>query len=164
MNKLLIITILGVFALSAMSADSEFATECLDAHNPFREELDIEPLTYSLELEKTAQKWANTIAGKNSLQHSKGRNKIGENLAMGTKGVYDTARLIELWTNEKKYFKNNEWPNVSTTGNWKDVGHYSQIVWANTKEVGCAIAENNKNAFMVCHYKPSGNWVGDKAY
>jgi len=141
-----------------------FEADCLKAHNPFRTMLGIEPLTYSEELAATAKKWANTLAGRNGLGHSKGRNRIGENLAMGTKNAYDTARLISLWTNEKKYFRNKKWPNVSTTGNWKDVAHYSQIVWANTKEVGCAVTENNKNKFIVCHYKPAGNWVGDLAY
>jgi len=206
MNKLLTITILSIFAMSALGGsffvhdpneeaeievqdpssnstltetelgeeadlgaeepapENDFQAEVLKAHNPFRSELDIEPLTYNTELEASSRKWANTLASQNSMSHSKGRNRIGENLAMGTKGAYDTARLIELWTNEKKYFKNREWPNVSTTGNWKDVAHYSQIVWRNTKEVGCALADNNKNTFIVCQYKPAGNWVGDLAY
>ena len=161
MNKFITIVILSIFAISAKAT---FETDCLDAHNPFRQELGIEPLTYSSELAASALKWANNLANKNSLAHSQGRNKIGENLAMGSKNAYDTFRLIELWTNEKKYYKNNKWPNTSSTGNWKDVAHYSQIVWRNTKEVGCAVAENTKNKFIVCQYKPSGNWVGDKAY
>jgi len=149
---------------STASPETGFAADCLNAQNPFRTQLGIEPLTYSTELEKTAQAWADTLAGRNSLGHSPNRNRIGENLAMGSKGSYDTARLISLWTDEKKNFMNNNWPDVSTTGSWQDVAHYSQIVWRNTKEVGCALADNDKNTFIVCQYKPSGNWVGDKAY
>jgi hypothetical protein len=201
MNKLLIFTILSIFALSTIAQDdlpiddlptdpitdlpteepteeptdkptglpagvpSQFAKDCLDNHNPAREAVNIEGLKYSLELEKTAKAWAKTIAGKNSLQHSKNRNKIGENLAMGSKGVYDTKKLIGLWLNEKKNYRHKPFGNgCSTTGSWQAVAHYTQIVWENTKEVGCAIAENNKNSFMVCHYKPTGNWNGDYAY
>jgi len=161
MNKFLIVTILSLLAFSTMA---DFASDCLDAHNPFREELDIEPLSYSLELEVTAQKWAENLAQMNTLQHSQDRENIGENLAMGTKGIYNTTRLIELWSNEKKYYKHSEFPNVSTTGNWQDVGHYTQMIWKNTQEVGCAQVDNERSSFIVCHYKPSGNWVGEFAY
>lgn len=161
MNRILAITIFSIIAITAFA---DFEADVLESHNSFREILDIEPLTYSSELEASATRWAKTISGSNSLQHSKGRNKIGENLAMGTKGVHNATTLIELWTNEKKYYKNGKFPSVSTNGNWQSVAHYTQIIWRNTKEVGCAIAENNKNKFLVCHYKPSGNWNGDYVY
>jgi len=161
MNKLIIITILSIFAISASAS---FSSECLAAHNKFRSMLGISKLTYSSALAATAQKYANTLAKRNGLGHSTGRNNIGENLAMGTSRVFDHLDLIALWTKEKKNFMNKKWPNVSKTGNWKDVAHYSQIVWRNTKQVGCAIATNTKNRFIVCHYKPSGNWVGSFAY
>jgi hypothetical protein len=188
MNKLLTITLLSILALSTIADEIEdvstteiedvpvdpateaeiedpFVKECLDIHNKAREVLDIEPFTYSDELAKSAQKWANTIAKSNSLKHSQGRNKIGENLAMGTTGVYTTDKLINLWVNEKRYFRNRAFGNqCSTTGQWKDVAHYTQMIWRNTKEVGCALGKNSKNTFMVCHYKPTGNWVGDFAY
>jgi len=163
MNKVIIITILSIFSIST-SAD--FASDCLDAHNPLRTALGLTPLTYSAQLASTAKQWANVIAGDNSLHHSQNRGNVGENLAMGTKGVYDTAKLIGLWANEKRFFKNGVWPDVSTTGNWQDVAHYTQMIWSKTTEVGCATADNSsgKSVYMVCHYSPAGNWIGDKAY
>jgi len=161
MNKFILFAILSIFAISVQA---DFKADCLAAQNPFRTRLGVAPLKYSTALAASAQKWANTLASKNSLAHSTGRVKIGENLAFGTKSEYNTAKLIAMWTNEKKYYKNNKWPNVSTTGKWLDVAHYSQIVWRNTKEVGCGVAVNSKNRFIVCHYKPSGNWIGAKAY
>jgi len=161
MNKLIIFAILSIFAISVQA---DFKSDVLSAHNPFRTSLGIAPLTYSNALAATAQKWVNTLAAKNSLTHSKGRDRIGENLARGSKNTYTTKSLIALWTNEKKNFINKKWPNVSKTGKWSDVAHYSQIVWRNTKEVGCATATNTKQRFIVCHYKPSGNWIGSIAY
>lgn len=40
-------------------------------------------------------------------------------------------------------------------------GHYTQVVWANTKRVGCAAAEcRNGGTFVVCSYDPPGNMDG----
>ena len=39
-------------------------------------------------------------------------------------------------------------------------GHYTQVVWRNTREVGCAVARNGSDDFLVCRYWPSGNWMG----
>ena len=143
-----------------------FEADCLNAHNTERTALGITPLTYSAKLAAAAQQWANVIAGDNSLHHSQNRDNTGENLAMGSKGKYDTARLIGLWTDEKRFFKNGAFPDVSTTGNWGDVGHYTQMIWSTTTEVGCAVADNNsgKSTYMVCQYSPAGNRHGKNTY
>jgi hypothetical protein len=49
---------------------------------------------------------------------------------------------------------------VSRTGNWSDVGHYTQIVWPASQRVGCATASNRANDYLVCRYLPAGNIVG----
>ena len=46
----------------------------------------------------------------------------------------------------------------------KMCGHYTQIVWKNTKKVGCAMIECNGTSTWVCQYDPPGNWVGQKPY
>jgi len=111
-------------------------------------------------------KYAKVLAKTSHLKHSSGRDgKVGENLAMGTKNDYDTERLIYLWTKEKKnYIPGKKFPNVSRTGNWKDVAHYTQIVWRNTSKVGCGVATNTKWKILVCHYTSAGNWIGSYPY
>ena len=141
-----------------------FEADCLNAHNTERTALGIAPLTYSADLAATAQQWANVIAGENNMHHSKNRGNVGENLAFGTTGIYDTTKLIGLWIKEKKDFINGVWPHVSTTGSWEDVGHYTQMIWSTTTEVGCATADSSKCTYIVCHYSPAGNIIGDKAY
>lgn len=83
---------------------------------------------------------------------------------MGTAGYYSPSRMVQTWGREKEYFKPGVFPNVSKTGNWSSVGHYSQIVWKNTTEVGCATVTKGGNDILVCRYNPTGNIVGQKVY
>jgi hypothetical protein len=90
------------------------------------------------------------------------RGRTGENLWMGTAGFFKPERMIGHFVDEQRYFRSGYFPQVSTTGNWADVGHYTQIVWAETREVGCAIVSNERNDFLVCRYYPGGNVVGER--
>jgi hypothetical protein len=44
------------------------------------------------------------------------------------------------------------------------IGHYTQMVWKNTKEVGCGTASNDNLVVLVCRYSPSGNQLGQSPY
>jgi len=68
--------------------------------------------------------------------------------------------FVNMATNINIYFKNGTFPNVSTTGNWSDVGHYTQVIWKNTTEVGCGVARSNQGEIWVCNYNPPGNYQG----
>ena len=73
--------------------------------------------------------------------------------------------MVQLWGAEKQYFQYGIFPDVSITGNWMDVGHYTQIIWRNTTEVGCGSANgtDGMNRF-VCRYSSPGNYVGLSVY
>jgi len=51
-----------------------------------------------------------------------------------------------------------------STGNWADVGHYTQMIWKNTTAVGCAVATGGGMDPLVCRYSPSGNFIGQPVY
>ncbi|KAI6198797.1 SCP domain-containing protein [Aphelenchoides besseyi] len=53
--------------------------------------------------------------------------------------------------------------------------HFTEVVWAKVKEIGCAVANcpkmagvdfgaNYKYTFVVCDYSPSGNYLGQNIY
>ena len=80
-----------------------------------------------------------------------------------TKGVCpgDTLRtMVESWVNEKT----NWHCGVLTQENWYPTGHYTQVVWRDTKEVGCGIATGSNTDYLVCRYSPGGNVIGQKPY
>ncbi|HEY9697856.1 MAG TPA: CAP domain-containing protein [Trichocoleus sp.] len=145
---------------SATAAPNSMADEILKAHNRYRAEVGVPALTWSNTLASHAQEWANHLASLGGvLQHSQGSGE-GENLWGGSAGRFSYTQMIESFGNEKRYFIRGTFPNVSSTGDWKDVGHYTQVVWRNTAQVGCAIARANGQDVLVCRYSPPGNYAG----
>lgn len=146
--------------------DNSTQSQLLDMQNAERERLGIEPLAWSDILAEQAQEWADELAQRGVMQHSPRdtRPDIGENLWAGSAGFYQPEDMINAFIAERQYFQNNEFPDVTTTDRWQDVGHYTQIVWRDTREVGCAIAEGNDFEFLVCRYFPAGNYIGERAY
>src|SRR3546814_6362488 len=79
---------------------------------------------------------------------------------MGSTGYFSYAEMVRSWTDEKRYFRRAALPKFSTTGRWSDVGHYTQIIWHSTTDVGCAIAVSQSDEYLVCRYTTPGNVYG----
>jgi hypothetical protein len=141
-------------------APSGRVQEVLAAHNNYRAEVGVPPLQWSDSLAASAQQWADHLASTGTFQHSGG----GQNMSIATAGGLSVTQLVGLWGNEKQYFKYGVFPDVSTTGNFAQVGHYTQVIWRNTTEVGCGLATGNGNDILVCNYNPPGNFLGAKVY
>ncbi|RMF62428.1 MAG: hypothetical protein D6742_20230 [Cyanobacteria bacterium J069] len=146
------------------SADA-FVDTLLASHNRYRAELNLPPLEWSADLAQNAQGWADELAerGGRRLEHSQGTGE-GENLWMGTAGYFSYDDMVTGWGDEQQYFRPGIFPNVSTTGNWADVGHYTQIIWRDTTHVGCALSTAGGNDILVCRYSPPGNYSGRRVY
>lgn len=83
---------------------------------------------------------------------------------MGHVSASPTSVVID-WGKEVRYFKYGVFPDVSTNGNWKDVGHFTQIIWNTTLYVGCGGALGSDDFFRItCRYTPPGNYIGEKVY
>lgn len=83
---------------------------------------------------------------------------------MGTQGHYSPAELARLWAAEKSNFVNGVFPNVSRRGGWGTVGHYTQMIWRGTTNLGCGAATGGGNLYLVCRYAPTGNFIGRRVY
>jgi hypothetical protein len=111
-------------------------------------------------LAASAQRWADHLAAMRRLEHS----GPGQNLALATTGSQSLTHLVDLWGREMVHFRNGFFPSISSTGNWMDVGHYSQIVWKTTVEVGFGFARRNGNDVLVCNYNPAGNVMSEPVF
>lgn len=156
------IALLAGTLAAAQSFDDGFARRLLAAHNAERARVGVGALNWSNRLAVEAQPWADELARRGALVHTTdaARGGAGENLWMSAPGWYGPEDMIGAFVNERQYFRPGRFPNVSTTGNWYVVGHYTQLIWRDTREVGCAIGRSRDHEVLVCRYWPSGNVEG----
>ena len=160
------LAIIGATLPAQAESRGDFAERLLTAHNSERARAGLRPLAWSSKLAQDAQGWAVQLSRKGALQHASGdeRRWMGENLWMGSAGYYSAEDMIGGFAAERDKFRPGIFPDVSRTGQWADVGHYTQLVWPGTQEVGCAVAKGNGNGndVLLCRYEPAGNIVGQK--
>jgi uncharacterized protein YkwD len=134
----------------------------LAEHNAERDALGLAPLRWNPALARDARVWAEDLAARRAFHHAPDLLRIGqgENLWRGTARRYQAWQMIDLFLAERRDFRPGIFPDVSATGRWSDVGHYTQIIWPETQEVGCALAANARDEVLVCRYWPAGNVLG----
>jgi len=161
-----LVTLAGLFILSAPAAAqslaAQFPARVLAAHNAVRAQARVGPLVWDNALGSAAAAYAQQMAATGRFQHSNRslRRGTGENLWMGTRGAFSVQAMVGGWASERRWFKPGIFPNVSRTGNWVDVGHYSQMIWPSTTRVGCALASTPRIDYLVCRYAGAGNIDG----
>jgi len=136
----------------------------LDAHSRARAAVGLPPLTWSSALAAHAQEWTDRLASTRScgLEHRSGESSsgYGENL-FGSSGPYEAAAVVDSWDSEKANF--NAAANTCAAG--AVCGHYTQIVWRNTTEVGCAVSAcPDGSQVWACNYNPAGNFNGERPF
>lgn len=159
---------------NAGTADAA-ALAALEVHNCARKTVSpaastpIAPMTWNATAASTAQSWANGCA----YGHG-GLNGYGQNIyAAASSGPGVTKTLSDaalLWASEEPYY--NYSANTCAAG--KVCGHYTQMVWSSTTQLGCGLkfcttgspwgASFPNWTFVVCDYNPEGNWIGDRPY
>lgn len=131
----------------------------LNAHNQWRKRYNVPALTWSPQLATYAQDWANKLLKEGKFEHRKNPT-YGENLAYASGQQLSPQQVVTMWGEEVKDY--NYATNKCKPG--KVCGHYTQVVWRNTKQVGCGMARNNSKEIWVCNYNPPGNYIGQKPY
>ena len=125
----------------------------LTNHNKYRKLHQVEDLKRNSDIEKIAQEYSEYLASINKLVHSKNTYKgssLGENLygAWGT--TLTGTDASEDWYSESADYDYNN------PGYTSGIGHFTQLVWKGSKEIGCGAACNG-GCFITCNYYPAGN-------
>ncbi|NWX03831.1 PI16 inhibitor, partial [Caloenas nicobarica] len=140
----------------------------LDGHNKYRSQvsppaMDMLKMSWDAELEAFAQAYAEKCIW----DHNKERGRRGENLfAMAP--TLDLEFAVEDWNAEEKYYNLT----TSTCVPGQMCGHYTQVVWASTHQIGCGAKfcekiegiDTEDMYLLVCNYYPPGNMKGRKPY
>jgi len=157
---------LGPSEGKASDVDSE---RMLRAHNQVRAVVEVGPVRWSASLASSASRWASHLAQHNgcTMKHS----GPGENLYWASPLTWSDGRrkrqqlseddVVSSWAAERVFYKYEK----NTCRQGKVCGHYTQVVWRDTAEIGCARSFcSNQGQIWVCHYRPFGNLVGRKPY
>ena len=146
-------------------ATGAVAAQILAAHNYERALVGHAPLVWDPVLADHAASYGPVLGRLGDLRHSPRETRPGEreNLAMAWRGTLSPAQIVGLWADEKKLMQPGLFPAVSRSGNWEDVGHYTQMVWPSTTHVGCAIYSTEWD-YMICRYTPPGNEDGKPVF
>ena len=135
-------------------------------HNELRKKHHVGDLIINKELMTIAQKHAEKMAKSNQFQHSNKKDRelkdhkgewVGENIYYfwsSARPSYDSGSASQSWYDEIKDYDFNK----GSSSNGGVVGHFTQVVWKNTKEAGFGLAFNNNECYVVGNYYPGGNF------
>lgn len=94
---------------------------------------------------------------------------VGQNLYLMKQSLraqpHDWRRAVKDWYNEVRLFSRNQVQPFSFS---TSIGHYSQMIWADTDRVGCGATTYREGGWYVtlytCNYGPSGNYIRGQMY
>lgn len=136
----------------------------LDLMNAARLATGSAPLTWNAGVAATAATWAEGC----QWMHAPANQRIymgtqmGENLSAGSGTSWNPTSLGQGWIDERV-----DWDCAANTCAAGEVcGHYTQVIWRNSTEVGCALRTCTTGSplgsstwqFLVCRYLPAGNY------
>ncbi|CAG5036509.1 unnamed protein product [Parnassius apollo] len=135
---------------------SAFENDVLEIHNEYRRAHGVPSLVLNKYICKISQKWAEELAKKDAISCSLNQN-FGENVYCGWSPdpkVKTKARdCVEKWYSKIKDYSFGGEPEILT------YGHYAQIVWKNTRELGVGSAKSKSGKlYVVANYFPPYNY------
>jgi pathogenesis-related protein 1 len=153
-------------------------TGTLAAHNAWRTQVGSANLVWNNAVATVAQQWANELAGRPGcrLEHRSSADLatleggLGENLY--TKGaspnlpIVTPKEVVDSWGSEIQFYDSTTHTCNAPPGD--SCGHYTQVVWSTTQEVGCGTAScvngDFQNVIWVCNYRSPGNIAGQNPF
>lgn len=128
--------------------DKAFTSAILNSTNFYRDEHNASALTWN----KTLEDFAADYLDDNGCDFEHSGGPYGENLAMG----YPNATAsVEAWGDERDEY------NFKKAKFSEKTGHFTQLVWKDTTDVGCGRRLCGKSGwYLVCEYWPRGNIIG----
>ena len=151
------LTLIFLAFAASLDAQPQAWSEILQAHNSVRGAMKLPPLTWSDKVAAVAQQWADRLLARNEFIH-RPKSLYGENMFKIIGSPISPAHVVKEWAAEAAGYdyKSNHCKGVC--------GHYTQLVWRDTKEVGCGVARKGRTEIWVCDYNPPGNWIGQRPY
>lgn len=159
-------------ATAATSATSSYQESILHYHNLHRSDHSASGLTWSEDLAGAAKTLASTCSYGHDTSIPSASGDYGQNIAYGYEAALVGEKVISemMYTDEAPYFASLYGEADPDMTNFEKWGHFTQIVWKATTQVGCATVSCSdlKNVggaapYTVCNYGSPGNYAGEYA-
>jgi len=131
----------------------------LDQINHYRALHHARPLQWNSTLTQMAQAHADQL--KSSLLHIEhgnlmdpAGNIVGQNIAVAGGPRWDPVKAIKVWYAEEPLY-DYYFPSYQ-----KGTGHFTQLVWQSTTDVGVGVARGESVTIVVADFAPAGNVQG----
>ncbi|NP_001373427.1 peptidase inhibitor R3HDML precursor [Danio rerio] len=146
-------------------------TALLDYHNRVRSQVfppaaNMEYMVWDERLAKSAEFWASQCIWEHGPHHF--LQHIGQNLSIISGRYKSIIDLVKSWYDERHSFS------YPSRCSGSVCTHYTQMVWAASNKIGCAIKKCSdifvfgsmwkQATLLVCNYAIKGNWVGEAPY
>ena len=157
-----ILSMIAVGHIDARAAEhldlAAFREGALQQHNRYRTKHGVPPLVLNAQLNDVAQHHAEQLARINQLVHSE-QEHYGENLYASSASTPPRPEaVVDSWYNEIQHYDFNQ------PGFRPDTGHFTQVVWKSSHELGIGIAQAaNGTWYVVGNYRPPGNIINQFA-
>ncbi|CAF1296598.1 unnamed protein product [Adineta ricciae] len=146
--------------MGAINLD-HFRQEALAQHNYYRQQIHCtQPMSLDASLNTMAQNYAEYLAYYETFQHS-GEDGVGENLYMESYSAGITyvngSKPTADWYSEIEDY------DYSNPGSSSGTGHFTQVVWTDSVQmgIGIALSSDGQSAYVVANYYPPGNFQGE---
>lgn len=131
-----------------------------DAHNVVRGALGLNDLVWDDELSVIAAEWIAFLSDDGCYLEHDWSSPYGENLYWSSYNS-ESVEVVQSWASEVQFYDYDS----NTCAPNQMCGHYTQIVWADTKRVGCELITcADSSEIWMCVYDPAGNWQGEWPY
>ena len=136
--------------------DHDYIKQMLIKHNEIRKNHNAQKLNLNKELNELAKYYVHKI--KNNKENIEPllykEHALGENIFISETGL-SPEEIFEAWYNEHKNY------NYKINKFQKGTGHFTQLVWKETQEVGFGKFEDGHSLYFVALYYPAGNEFGE---
>ncbi len=168
-----------LFQTGHLSAEPAKFKGMVALHNNVRAAHQQPPLIWSEPLSSYAQAWVNHLAATQNCTMMHRPNDAGtpfqqiygENLFWASPEIQhnrenvlqriSVKEVVNAWAEEEAFY--NYQANQCQPG--EDCGHYTQMVWHESREIGCAMAIcPDQSQIWACNYYPQGNYIGERPY
>ncbi|XP_037357526.1 peptidase inhibitor R3HDML [Talpa occidentalis] len=153
----------------------------LDYHNYIRASVhppaaNMEYMVWDEQLARSAEAWATQCIWAHG--PSQLMRYVGQNLSIHSGRYRSVVDLVKSWSEEKRYYSYPATGDCHPHCPWRCSGpvcsHYTQMVWASSNRLGCAIhtcssihvwgSTWHQATYLVCNYAIKGNWIGESPY